>query len=381
MIHDSPPVRRSTVLLQTSFGGSTQPGRQYSLSRYTTSTPRISPRRRANVDLPEPPEPMTITFLIPDRVLLMLNCARSFTTASAFVLQKQLDELARRRAEHAVAAVYDADRAPPLRAGERDDDELAAALLVEHRRPRDNRRAESDLDRALDRLDVVELRRALHADSVRAQYLVGRAPRRDVALEEDERLPLQVFGAQTPLLSERVAGPADKDEPVAGQRHDFQSAPLLRICDHAEVERATHNVAHDARRPAVFKVNLGLRVERHELAHDGRKLVQAHAVDRRHAHRPAHRPRELPHVLLKVRVGRQHLAARLVEGLARLRQAQLAPPAHALKQPPLELRLQPAHLLAHSRLRDEVALRGLREAARLDEVAEDFQGLDLHRGY
>src|SRR5256885_15053981 len=61
--------------------------------------------------------------------------------ALPILLLKQLDDLAPRRAERAVAAVDDADRAPPLRLGERDDGEPAAALLVEHRRARDDGRA------------------------------------------------------------------------------------------------------------------------------------------------------------------------------------------------------------------------------------------------
>src|SRR5438270_410093 len=43
---------------------------------------------------------------------------------------RQFDELARGCAERAVASVDDADRALPLGLGERDDGELAAALLV-----------------------------------------------------------------------------------------------------------------------------------------------------------------------------------------------------------------------------------------------------------
>src|SRR5436305_1839329 len=50
--------------------------------------------------------------------------------ARAVVTAQQFDELARGCAERAVASVDDADRALPLGLGERDDGELAAALLV-----------------------------------------------------------------------------------------------------------------------------------------------------------------------------------------------------------------------------------------------------------
>jgi hypothetical protein len=61
-----------------------------------------------------------------------------------------------------------------------------------------------------------------------------------------------------------------------------------------------------------------------------------------------------------------------------VRQVKLSASAHALKQPALELRFEAAHLLADGRLRDEISLRGLRKAFRLDEVAEYLQGLNVH---
>src|SRR5215213_2072136 len=246
------------------------------------------------------------------------------------LLLQQLDELARGRAEDAVAAVYDADRALPLGLGERDDRETARALLVQDGRARHDRDAEPHFDRALYRLDVVELGGALDCDAVRAKYPVGRAPRRYVALEVYEALPLQVRRAQLLPPRERVLRAADEDEAVALQVYDFEPAALLRVRDDAEVYGAAEHVAHDARRAAVFEVYLGLRVLLHELAHDRRKLVQADAVHGRHAHRPAHGARELAHALLELAVRLQDLAARVVERLARVRQVKLAPPAHAL---------------------------------------------------
>ena len=182
-------------------------------------------------------------------------------------------------------------------------------------------------------------------------------------------------------LGEGVAGWTDEDEPVAGERHDFEAAPALREGDHAEFDRAAQNVAHNARRPTVFEVYLGLRVARHKLADGRRQLVQSDAVDGRHAHRPAHRPRQLAHVLFELRVGAQDLSASLEEGIARGREVQVAPPTDALKEAALEPLFERAHLLADRRLCDEVAFRRLREALRLDQIAEDFKRFDLHSGY
>src|SRR5215210_6217527 len=77
--------------------------------------------------------------------------------AEATALAQQFDELSRGRAERAVAAVDDADRARPLRLGQGDDGQLAAAPLVAHAQAGHYRQPEADLDGPLDRLDVVEL--------------------------------------------------------------------------------------------------------------------------------------------------------------------------------------------------------------------------------
>src|SRR5205085_1529189 len=89
-------------------------------------------------------------------------------------------------AERAVAAIDETDRARPFGFGERDDGELAASLFINHARTRHNRHAEADFDRALDRLNVVELGHLMNIDAVRAQDAVSRLARRDVTLEQDE---------------------------------------------------------------------------------------------------------------------------------------------------------------------------------------------------
>src|SRR5205085_7584760 len=94
-------------------------------------------------------------------------------------LRQQFDELARGCAERAVAAIDETDRARPFGFGERDDGELAASLFIKHARTRHNRHAEANFDRALDRLNVVELGHLMNTDAVRAQDAVGRLARRD----------------------------------------------------------------------------------------------------------------------------------------------------------------------------------------------------------
>ena len=175
-----------------------------------------------------------------------------------------------------------------------------------------------------------------------------------------------------------MVGPTDEDETVAAEHYYLKPALLFGVSYDADINCAAEYIAHDARRAAVLKINLGARVERHKLAHHRRQFVEADAVDGRDAHRPADCALLTSHALLKPRVGLKNFAARRVESLARLRQMKIAASAHALKQATLEPRFKHAHLLAHSRLRNEVALRRLRKTARLNEVAEDFERFDLH---
>src|SRR5262252_5857117 len=99
---------------------------------------------------------------------------------------QRLDELARRRAEDLALAVNDADGAREDAFGEVQRDELFIADLVGDGGFGQDRNADADLDRALDRLDVVELHHAIDLDLVLFEYAVNGLPRRDVSLEGDE---------------------------------------------------------------------------------------------------------------------------------------------------------------------------------------------------
>src|SRR5688572_18343800 len=64
MIHASRLTRSRTLPSHSSFGVRCQFGRQKTLSRWITPRPVALPSLRANVDLPEPPEPITTTLFI-----------------------------------------------------------------------------------------------------------------------------------------------------------------------------------------------------------------------------------------------------------------------------------------------------------------------------
>src|ERR1700736_4756938 len=97
--------------------------------------------------------------------------------------REHLDEFAGRDPRSSVASVNNADGSSPLGAGESDDRQLAALLLVHDARARNNREPEADLHCALDRLYIVELGDGVDADAVRLEDLVGCSSGRDVALE------------------------------------------------------------------------------------------------------------------------------------------------------------------------------------------------------
>jgi hypothetical protein len=75
---------------------------------------------------------------------------------------------------------------------------------VHHRRLRNDRDAAADLDRALDRFDVVELHHTVYLDPVPRQHAVDRLACRDVAFERDELRSLQPRQADAASAGQRM---------------------------------------------------------------------------------------------------------------------------------------------------------------------------------
>src|SRR5262245_46400880 len=138
---------------------------------------------------------------------------------------QRLDELTRRRAEDFALAMNDADGAREDAFGEVQRDELFIADLVRDRCFGQDRNADADLDRALDRLDVVELHHAIDLDPLLFEDAVNRLARRDVALEGDEIFPGERLDAHAMAARQPVFRVANYDELVVAERNDGQVRP------------------------------------------------------------------------------------------------------------------------------------------------------------
>jgi hypothetical protein len=111
-----------------------------------------------------------------------------------------------------------------------------------------NRDAEADLDHPLHHLHVVELRHVARIDAVLAEHAIGLAPRRDVAVEADERLAGEPVRRDRAMLRERVRRRHHEHQAVLAERDDGDAGAAVRIRDDAEVDAALERVLVDLAR-------------------------------------------------------------------------------------------------------------------------------------
>src|SRR5205085_8994329 len=198
-----------------------------------------------------------------------------------------------------------------------------------------------------------------------------------IALEADETLAAQVADRHALAPRQFVVRTTYEDQPVAAKRDDFDLRARDRVSDNANVYRVVDDIFVDFIGATVFDVNVGVRKILDELFDDGRQLVQANRIDRRHAHLAADRIAHAFHLVVERVEAFDDFAAALIKRQAGGRRHQSAA-ATALDQAFLETIFKGAHLLADRRLRDEILGRCFRETARVDQVAKDFERFDVH---
>ena len=127
----------------------------------------------------------------------------------------------------------------------------------------------------------------------------------------------------------------------------------------------------------ILQPHVRLRMPAHELLHVAAHVMQPDGVDRRHAHSAGHLLVERPHLILEGIVGGDDLPAAVEERLAFGRGRER--PGGPVDEPHAEVGFELAHHLAGRRLRNAVFGGSLGEAAPRDDVAEDFQRLQVQR--
>ena len=90
-----------------------------------------------------------------------------------------------------------------------------------------------------------DLRHVVHADAMLLQRAFDRLVGRDVLLEADEVLAVELLDLDRLLLRERVRGAADQDQTVLAKGDQLDLRAFGRVRDHADVQRAAEHVLVD----------------------------------------------------------------------------------------------------------------------------------------
>ena len=170
---------------------------------------------------------------------------------------------------------------------------------------------------------------------------------------------------------------ADKDERLFAERNDFQLGIFLRIRDEAEVNNIAEDIVINLVRPAILDVDVHGRVALHEPLDIRRQVVQTDGVNRRHADRAGNDVLQFLQLAVQRLISLDDLLAVIIEHLAFAREAELL--FAAFDQQRFEHALHHADLLADRGLCNSADLGGLGEAFRFDQIAINFQTLDLHK--
>jgi hypothetical protein len=150
-----------------------------------------------------------------------------------------------------------------------------------------------------------------------------------------------------------MIGAAHQHQFVCAQRDDLQLRAAQRQSHDPEINRAAQTGFIDPVGAAVLEVDVHLRVRLDELLDVRRQLVQADAVDRRHADRAGDRGGARGEARLQRLKALNQLLAFGIEqppGFGRRHSLAVAP----LDQPLIVAPLQGAHLLADGGLRDVI---------------------------
>src|SRR5437660_802488 len=305
-----------------------------------------------------------------------LRAAPALQRARLSFRAQEFDELLRRRGEVLALPVDDPERPEEHLVREVHDRERLRLDLEPHRGLGQDGEPGADLDHPLDGLHVVELHHIAHLDAIAPEQPVGLPARRDVALVADQRLAGELADRDPAMAGERMVRRADEHQAVVPEGQHGDAGAPRRVRHHADVDVALQDVLVDAARAAVREVEVDLRVGLQVALDLRRQLVETDRVDGRHPHRARDHVGQRLEARLHVLVALDDLLAHLIKDLARGGELHVA--ARPLEEAATVAILEGADLLADRRLGHEVLGSGRGEAPRLDHVAEDLEGLEVH---
>ena len=190
------------------------------------------------------------------------------------VAAEQFDEPPHGGGERLAAGMDDAQRPDEFFVTDPHAGERAGRHLAEHGRLRQERHAGVDLDRPLDRLDVVELHDDIRLHAACRQHPVDFMANDKVGIEAHHRLAFEGGKLDRLTSGERMPGGADKYHRLLPPRLRMDGPRAPRITDDTDIGLAMFHGLQHPLRVEVFEANVGLGVLAHEFLE-----IAAHVVE------------------------------------------------------------------------------------------------------
>ena len=173
------------------------------------------------------------------------------------------------------------------------------------------------------------------------------------------------------VFGQRMLRMADQHQRVLAQRDDFQFAVRVRISHQPQVHHVAQHVFIDLVGAAIFHVHIDGGIALQKPLDVRRQIVQADAVNRRHADGAGNDVLDLLQLAVQRIISLDDLLAVLVQHLAFAGEPEFL--FAALDQQGFELPFQGTDLLADGGLGHIVDLRGLGETLRFGQIAKTFR--------
>jgi len=190
----------------------------------------------------------------------LIDCVlRGLHETFPVALGQNFDQFLCGGAETVSLSMEDADRANEGVALEGDRLEGPPRPLILEGQVRDNRGADVDFDRVLDRGDMIEFHHNVGPDPVLSQESIDCAPRGCLPREQNERDSVEIFGRDH-IVSGKVVAWADRDDHMVFAKVEDVDVPLgLGIGDDSQVDLAAGNIVIDFLSLVVLQPQVDLR--------------------------------------------------------------------------------------------------------------------------
>jgi len=262
------------------------------------------------------------------------------------------------------------------RAGEFEADEFAPLEFVANGGFWKDGDGVFDEDRAFEGFDGIELEVGGEGDAGVGEVTVDDFAGGQVGRECDEFVDADEAGGDFGFVGEGAIRGADEDEFIISEGLDFDAGAASGECDESEVGFAGEDVAVDVGGAVVFGRDFDARESRAELAKDGWQVVQADGVNGGDAKGSGCGLGKAGDSDVNVFEDIEDVASGLVEQFSFRGEGYAA--AESFEEGHTKTFFERTDLLRDGALGDLIERCGAGEPAGGNEVAKDFERLDLH---